>query len=85
MDDRIREIEESLKHPNFLTKQQNGLLLNKHQIEVLDRFKIPWQNYSTYLSLVYIVEEVLLEVENEDLEKIASELQEFSYYNEVKK
>ena len=51
MDDRIKEIEESLKHPDFLTRQKNGLMLNKHHIEVLERFKIEWQKYSTFSSL----------------------------------
>jgi len=85
MDERIKEIEENLKHPDFLTRQKNGLLLNRHQIEVLERFEIPWQTYTTFSSLVYEVEEVLLEVEDEELEKLSSELQEFSYYGEVRK
>jgi len=85
MDERIREIEENLKNPDFLTRQQNGLMLNKHQIEVLERFQIPWKNYSTFSSLVYEIEETLLEEDDEELEKLASELQEFSYYSEVRK
>lgn len=85
MDERIKEIEENLKNPDFLTRQQNGLLLNKHQIEILEKFQIPWQSHTSFSSLVYEIEEVLLETEDEELERIASELQEFSYYNEVRK
>lgn len=85
MDDKIKEIEEKLNHPDFLTRQKNGLMLNKHHIEVLERFKIEWQKYSTFSSLVYEIEEILTEIEDEELEKLANELQEFSYYSEVRK
>lgn len=85
MDNRIKEIEEKLKNPDFLTRQKNGLLLNKRQIDILDRFNVPWQNCTTFTSLVYEIDEILLEIDDEELEKLASELQEFSYYNEVNK
>lgn len=85
MDERIIEIEKKLENPDFLTHQKNGLLLNKHQIEVLERFQIPWKNYTTYSSLVYELEEILLEESDEELELIANQLQEFSYYSEVNK
>ena len=77
--------EKKLENPDFLTHQKNGLLLNKHQIEVLERFQIPWKNYTTYSSLVYELEEILLEESDEELELIANQLQEFSYYSEVNK
>ena len=73
MDSRIKEIEEMLNHPDFLTRQKNGLMLNKHHIEVLERFKIEWQKYSTFSSLVYEIEEILTETEDEELEKLAND------------
>jgi len=85
MDERIKKIEKSLENPDFLTRQKNGLLLNKYQIEVLERFQIPWKNYTTYSGLVYELEEILLEESDEELEHVASQLQEFSYYSEVNK
>ena len=85
MDERIIEIEKSLEKPDFLIRQTNGLLLNKYQIDVLERFQIPWKNYTTYSGLVYELEEILLEESDEELERVASQLQEFSYYSEVNK
>ena len=85
MDKRIEEIEEQLKHPDFLTKQENGLFLNKRQIQILERNQIEWKSYSSMHSLLFEVENVLLEEENEELERLANELQDFSYYYETKK
>lgn len=85
MDKRIEEIEEQLKHPDFLTKQENGLFLNKRQIEILERNQIEWKSYSSMHSLLFEVENVFLEEENEELERLANELQDFSYYYETKK
>lgn len=85
MDKRIEEIEEQLKHPDFLTKRENGLFLNNHQIELLERNQINWKEYSSIHSLLFEVENTLLEEENEELERLANELQEFSYYHETKK
>lgn len=85
MDEIIKQIEEKLNKPDFLTRQKNGLLLNNYQISVLERFQVPWQSCNSYSSLVYEIEEILLEAEDEELETVVNELQELNYYNEVRK
>jgi len=69
MDKRIIEIEESLLHPDFLKKRENGLLLNNHQIDILERYQISWKTYTTMKSLLFAIEEILENEESEELEE----------------
>lgn len=85
MDKRIQEIEEELANPDFLSLQKNGLLLNNHQLQILEKNNIAWQEHSTMKSLIFYIEEIILEEENEELERLSQELQEFSYYHETRK
>ncbi len=85
MDKRIIEIEESLLHPDFLKKRENGLLLNNHQIDILERYQISWKTYTTMKSLLFAIEEILENEESEELEELADTLQEYSYYQETRK
>ncbi len=85
MDRRIEEIEEALNHPDFLVRQKNGLLLNQHQIRVLEENDIAWQQFSNMHSLLFYLEEILLEEKNDSLEKLSQELEEYAYYHESRK
>lgn len=70
---------------DFYVKRKNGFMLKDSQIEVLNRYHIFYQNYSSLSSLLFGIEEVLNEIEAEDLEKVSEELAELHYYQETHK
>ena len=73
---------------SFLKRRENGLLLNDHQVEVLNYYAIDYKNYSNLSSLLFGIDEYLNEATDYDtaeLEEIYQELQEIHYYSETKK
>lgn len=70
---------------DFYLKRKNGLTLKDSQIEILEKYHIFYQNYSSLSSLLFAIEDCLNEIEAEDLEKVSEELSEFHYYHETNK
>ena len=65
--------------------RENNLFLSDEQIEVLNKYKINYQEYTTVSSLIYAIDERLSFEEIDELEDIASMPSEYQYYNEVNK
>ena len=65
----------------------NGLLLTNHEIEVLDRYKIPYKNCSSLKQIIFEVEEVIndMDIVDEDLDYISSTISERDYYQNTNK
>ncbi len=83
IDDLVNELH--IDH-DFYMKRDNGLTLKDSQIEVLNRYRIHYQNYSNLSSLIFAIEECLNEYDEAfDLEEVSKELSEFHYYNETNK
>ena len=82
-------IEELLKEKNVIgsmhSLRENNLFLSDEQIEILNKYKINYQEYTTLSSLIYVIDERLSFEEIDELEDIASMLSEYRYYNEVNK
>ena len=70
---------------NKLTKVNDKLMLTNYQIEVLKRFDITPENYTTLASIIYDAEAIYEETEDEELDVILSELQERNYYENTNK
>lgn len=70
---------------NKLTKVNDKLMLTNYQIEVLKRFDITPENYSSLSSIICDAEEVYEETLDEELDAILSELQERNYYENTNK
>ena len=71
---------------NFHKSTSKGLLLTEYQMEVLDKYKIDYNSYSDLSSLIYEIDEVLEECDYpDDLDLISYEINEFYYYNNIKK
>ncbi len=87
--DKEVSIEELLKEKDVVGQmhqfRKNNFFLSDEQIEILNRYKINYQEYTTTSSLIYAIDEVLSFEEIEELENIASALSEYQYYNEVNK
>lgn len=70
---------------NKLVKVNNELLLTNYQISILERFNINYQNASSLKSIIYELEEVLEETDDEEVEIVLDQLTERNYYENTKK
>ena len=85
------DIDKLLKDIKFDFKKDNGkgLLLNSHEIEVLNRYGFDYTKYGSLNELIfdidkYINEEGYLD-EVTELEEVLDSICEYHYYNEVNK
>lgn len=64
-----------------------GLLLNKQDIEILNRYNFNYKEYSNLSNLIFDIDNYLNDTydETEDLEEVLIRLSEIHYYNETKK
>lgn len=64
-----------------------GLLINKKDIEILNRYNFNYKNYSNLTNLIFDIDNYLNETyeDTEDLEEVLIRLSEQHYYNEIKK
>lgn len=82
----IKELLDSIDfNKNKLTKVNDKLMLTNYQIEVLKRFDITPEKYSSLSSIICDAEEVYEETLDEELDNILSELQERNYYENTNK
>ena len=82
----IKELLDSIDfNKNKLTKVNDKLMLTNYQIEVLKRFDIIPENYTSLSSIICDAEEVYEETLDEELDVILSEIQERNYYENTNK
>lgn len=72
------------KNDTWLKKRENGMILSDYQISVLKRCGINYLNYATITQILFDINEILEEDEDEELEIVAREIDERNYYNEKK-
>lgn len=72
---------------NKLVKINDKLYLTAYQIEVLEKYQIPYQTCNRVGEIIFYIEDILNEDANdlEDLESISSALSEMDYYANYKK
>jgi len=84
-------IEDLLKDIKFDFKKDNGkgLLLNNHEIEVLQRYGFDYKKYSSLNELIFEVDNYINEEgcfnDVDELEEVLDKISEYHYYNEVNK
>ena len=82
----IKELLNSIDfNKNKLTKVNDKLMLRNYQIQVLKRFDIIPENYTSLSNIICDAEEVYEETLDEELDVILSELQERNYYENTNK
>ncbi len=69
---------------NQLEKINDDLYLTKRQIDILKRYDIEYSN-KTIDGLIFELEDILNQEENEELDKLSMELSEFNYYHNTNK
>lgn len=73
---------------DFLIDNKKGLLLNKYEIEVLNRYNFDYRMYSSLSELIFDIDNYINESslgDIHDLEEVLEKLYERHYYNEVNK
>lgn len=71
---------------NMIKMRGNGIYLSDNQIEVLKRYNIDYNKYSSLSSLIFEIEKILNEeADIEDLEEVSLKLAEINYYNYTNK
>lgn len=79
-------IEEVNIDKNILKKRKNGLVLRDSHIEILKRNGINYENHANLKSLIYEIEEEIMDGnDSEELDLLCEELSEIDYYNYTNK
>ena len=65
----------------------NGILLTNKEIEILERYDIPYKNCNSLKDIIYEVESVIndSDVVDEELEDISASIAERDYYQNTNK
>ena len=77
-----------IDYTRYLSKDNGkGILINKHDLEILNKYNFDYQKYSNLSSLIFDIDNYLNDNEESliDLEEVLIRLSEFHYYNETKK
>lgn len=86
MEEEIQKLlQEAVNENNFGKIQENGLFLSNKQIQILERNNIPWKRYASLKKLLFYIEDILYEEENEELDRLAEQLAEQQYYQNTNK
>ena len=72
------------KEDSWLKKRENGMLLSDYQVDVLKRNGIDYRNYSSISHILFDINDILDEEENDELVLVAKELDEKNYYSSFK-
>lgn len=80
---------EKINENNSLKKRTNGLILSDNQIAILNKHGIKYENFNNLSSLIFSIEEYIIEVESyidiKDIEEISIQLSEQNYYQNTNK
>ena len=68
---------------SWLLPRENGMLLSDYQISVLASNGIDYLQYGTITEILFEINDILDEEENEELEVVAKQLDESNYYRNV--
>lgn len=84
-------IDELLKDIKYDFKKDNGkgILLNEHEIDVLQRYGFDYKKYSSLNELIFEVDNYINEEgcfnDVDELEEVLERISEYHYYNETNK
>ncbi len=83
----VNELAKNIYNDKSMIKMRgNGIYLSDNQIEVLKRYSIDYNKYTTLSSLIFDIEGILNEeTDIEDLEEVSQKLAEINYYNYTNK
>lgn len=66
---------------NSLIKINDKIYLTNYQKEILDRYHIEYETCNDIKDIIFLIDDILETDYEEELDDVAKNLQEFSYYN----
>ena len=66
-------------------ERENGMFLSNNQVKTLKKNNINYTNYDNLESIIFELNNILNEIDDEELESLAIDLAEFNYYNNQNK
>ena len=69
----------------FLKMRQHGILLTDEEVEILDRYSIPYQNCNQLTEILYYIDKILEDELVDELENLSIQLSERNYYQNTQK
>lgn len=85
MDYNLNDDEIMGNEKSFLKRRENGLMLSDNDVEILERNNINYLDYSNLESLIFEIQELLEEINDDELENLSIKLGEYNYYNYTNK
>lgn len=70
---------------NKLRKVNSHLTLTEYQISILEKYDIPLESITSFNQLIFLINNALEEIDDEELEIILNEIAERNYYQNTKK
>ena len=70
---------------SFMKKRKNGLMLSDSDIQVLEKNGINYLNCQNLSELLFMIQEVCYEIDDDELEELNIKLGEYNYYNYTNK
>ncbi len=70
---------------SFMKRRENGLMLSDNDIDILTRNGINYLDFHSLEELLFNIEEILEENDDEKLEELSIKLGEYNYYNYTNK
>ena len=70
---------------SFMKRRENGFMLSDNDINILERNNIDYLKYNNLMELLFQIEEVLEENDDDELEELSIKLGEYNYYNYTNK
>ena len=70
---------------NELKKVGKDLYLSQYQIDVLDKYHIPFRGVDNSKELLFMLNEIPDDDEFDELDNVASQIAEVSYYKDTRK
>ena len=83
-----KELEETLEktiQEHQYQKVNDELYLTNYQTKVLDEFHIPYKDCKSARDILFLLEDTYDDEEFEELDEIARQIEEYSYYHETNK
>ena len=66
---------------SWLKKRSNNMILSDYQINTLQKSGIDYTKYKTVSQILFDINEILDEEDDEELEIVAKQIDEANYYN----
>ena len=76
---------EKISQNHQIKKINDNLYLTDYQTQVLDKYQIGYQDCKSARDILFLLEDIYDDEDFEELDEIARQIEEYSYYHETNK